>query len=888
MIGFSISRYVVESKLGEGGMGVVYKAHDPQLARAVAIKVLPPEMIADPERKRRFVQEARAASALNHPNIVTVHDIGADGDRDYIVMEYLAGSTLDRRIPATGLPAREALRYAVAIADALAAAHQAGIVHRDLKPSNVLITDDGRVKVLDFGLAKLLESHESSESAATVANTDRGIVVGTTNYMSPEQADGRALDGRSDIFSFGSVMYEMVTGRVAFDADSRLAALGKIVNEDPPPPRVVNGSVPAEVERIVLRCLRKDPARRFQTMADLKVALEDLVIESGSAAAAGPSPPSVWHRWRWAAAALLPIAIGAVYFATRSAPQRTGDAPRAVPLISLSGVVRHPALSPDGNHVAFSWNGAGQDNPDIYVQQVGAGSPLRLTTDPGNDHSPAWSPDGRAIAFLRRKSDAPAHELRLVPPLGGPERKIADLRPFAALYRPITLTWCPDASCIVVTDGQGEGKPDALFAFPLEGGERRQLTFPPQNAVLDTDPAIAFDGSAIVFRRDLTPFTGEMYRIGLGSAFAAAGTPVRLTDVTVSGARPVWMPDNRRIVFAARGALWTLDAFSGGPPARLPFVGQEGSMPALARAASGSARLVYVRSSVDTNIWRIDTTAAGVPPAGPPRTAISSTRTDHLAMLSPDGKRLAFFSSRSGEFELWVADIDGANATQLTSLKSLPGFPRWSPDGESITFHSDPEGHPDVLTIRAAGGRFRIVTQGPLAGGYPSFSRDGRWIYYAGPNADGQIRIWKIPPAGGTPIQVTETLGAVTLESYDGRDLYYLEAGERPSAIFRMPTGGNTAPVKVADGVVNANIDLAERGLYYIDRAATAAAFVNDRPAGEARLRYYDFATGQITTVVPDLGRITTGLTVSRDGRTIFFSRIDSAADEVMVIDDFR
>ncbi len=888
MIGVSIGRYVVESKLGEGGMGVVYKARDTQLERTVAIKVLPPAVVADADRKRRFVQEARAASALNHPNIVTIHDIGTDEGRDFIVMEYLAGGTLDHRLPPTGVTAKQALQYGVAIADALAAAHQVGIIHRDLKPSNVLVTDDGRIKVLDFGLAKLLEPDGSSEQATTVAGTQPGLIMGTAGYMSPEQADGRRLDARSDVFSFGSVLYEMATGRPAFSGESPLAALGKVVREEPLAPRQLNPSIPVDFEKVILRCLRKDPGRRFQTMADLKVALEDLVIESGTVAQAQAPRLRGWGRWTWAAAALLSIAVAAVYIATRERLAPHDDTQRPMPLTSLSGTVRHPTLSPDGEYVAFTWNGANQDNPDIYVQQIGSGSPLRLTTDPANDHSPAWSPDGRAIAFLRRRDDSPVHEVRWVPPLGGPERKIADIHPYGILYRPLTLGWCPDTSCVVVTDTQGDGKPDALFALPIDGGERRQITFPNTPVMLDTDPALSSDGRSLVFRRDLTPFTGEMYRLALSGNLGATGTPTRLTDVTISSTRPAWMPDGRHIVFAARGGLWRMDAFGDVPPERLPFAGQDGAMPTVV-GRGGGTRMVYVRSTVDTNIWRLDTVAPGGPATAPPRTAIASTRTDHLPMLSPDGHRAAFFSGRSGEFELWTAELDGSNAIQLTNLRSLPGFPRWSPDGETITFHSDPEGHPDVLTIAAAGGKPRIVIEGPLIGGFPSFSRDGQWIFFAGPRRGegpaGQLPVWKIHPAGGAPLQVTPDTGAVSVETYDGRDLYFLEAGERPSALLRIPTSGGEAPTKVLDGVINASFDVCEQGIYYLDRAATSGAGdAKDRPAGEARLRYYDFGTRRSTTVLGELGRISAGVTTSRDCRTILFARVDSAADELLLV----
>ena len=269
-------------------MGEVYKARDSRLNRSVAIKVLPPDKTSDSDRKRRFVQEARAASALNHPNIITIYDIGREDGIDFVVMEYVAGKTLDRLIPRRGLKLNEVLKYSIQIADGLAKAHSAGIIHRDLKPGNVMVTDEGLVKVLDFGLAKLTErqnvAQENDSAASTREVTEPGIVMGTVSYMSPEQAEGKGVDARSDIFSFGSLLYEMVTGQSAFHGDSTASTLAAILNQEPKPISKLVPGIPSDLEKIISRCLRKDRERRFQHMDDLKVALQELKEESASGA----------------------------------------------------------------------------------------------------------------------------------------------------------------------------------------------------------------------------------------------------------------------------------------------------------------------------------------------------------------------------------------------------------------------------------------------------------------------------------------------------------------------------------------------------------------------------------------------------------------------------
>jgi len=322
----TISHYELLEKLGEGGMGTVYKARDPRLGRFIAIKLLPPAFVSDPGRRARFVQEAKAASALNHPNIICVYDIQAEGDEPFIAMEYVDGTPLDRMIRKRALAPAEAAKIGVQTADALAAAHSAGIVHRDLKPANIVVTAQGRAKVLDFGVAKLLSHEKLGEEETTKSvglRTEEGTVVGTAAYMSPEQAQGKPLDGRSDIFSFGAVLYEMVTGRRAFSGDNTVSTLAAVLNHEPRPASEISPEVSRDLERIIARCLRKDPARRFQHMDDLRVALQEVKEESDSAGAS-VVPATARRSRRFVQTAIVTAVLvataAALWYAFRARP----------------------------------------------------------------------------------------------------------------------------------------------------------------------------------------------------------------------------------------------------------------------------------------------------------------------------------------------------------------------------------------------------------------------------------------------------------------------------------------------------------------------------------------------------------------------------------------
>ena len=422
MTGRVLSHFEVLEKLGEGGMGVVYKARDTKLDRLVALKVLPTDRVDDPERLRRFVLEAKSASALNHPNIITIYDIDSADGVTFIAMEYVKGKTLEQYLRARG-GLTEILKYAAQMAGALAAAHVAGILHRDLKPGNVMVTDAGLVKVLDFGLAKLLEQTTSGEQSATATlveggETGEGRVVGTVGYMSPEQAEGKKLDARSDIFSFGSVLYEMVSGRRAFQGDTPMSTLSMVLRGEPKAVSEIATTTPRELERIIQRCLRKDPAKRFQHMDDLKVAIEEIREESESGKLeAGVAAPlkRAWGHWAWAGMLVIGIVAGWVIWRGREAGGHVPVAGVPVRLTADSGLTRDPAYWPEGKLVAYASDRAG-NHLDIWVQQLQGGEARRLTTNEADDSQPTFSPDGSKIAF---RSERNGGGIYVIPAFGG-------------------------------------------------------------------------------------------------------------------------------------------------------------------------------------------------------------------------------------------------------------------------------------------------------------------------------------------------------------------------------------------------------------------------------------------------------------------------------------
>jgi len=867
--GATLGPYEILSLIGAGGMGEVYRARDSRLGREVAIKVLPHDRVADEARRQRFIQEAKAASALNHPHIITIHEIEFANGIDFLVMEYVRGKSLDAVIPRQGMRLAEALRIAIAVADAVECAHRHKIVHRDLKPANVMIGTDGAVKVLDFGLAKLLSDDESDRDAMTrtvdPAITRRGAIVGTLAYMSPEQASGEAADARSDVFSFGVMLYEMVTGERAFVGKTPTDTLAAVLRAQPKSPIELVPTLPHELERLILRCLRREPERRFQHMVDVKVDLQEIKEESDS----GVAPPPLVPRGRWGAAVaigvLAVVVTGAGAWLLKRSPAVVPPLMRAVPLTSMTGHAMWPAFSPDGQQVAFAWQPEGHDNFDIYIKLVGLEDVRRLTADPANDDSPSWSRDGRQIAFARSGT------IHLVSPIGGGERKLSDF----AVGAPIA--WSPDGRYVAAggDDWPGHaGVRRGIYLIPAAGGAPRLITPTGEDG---HGPAFSLDGRRLAYSScKETSYTDCALRlVDLDTEFIPTGPSRALTPQAPFMTWGIaWSHDGGSVIYGALDAgvtsLWRVRVDEDRPPERIEFGGGDAAWPAI--APSGD-RLAFSRNLDAHAPYRFE-------PGRPSRPMLTSSLFEGNLDFSPDGQRIAYCAEAGGAVEVWTAKVDGATPQQLTHG---PGrwqcSPRWSPKGERVVFDSEAaDGRWHIWSISADGGTARQETRDEGSQNVPSWSRDGQWIYYS---SDGNV--FRIHVTDGRKQRLTSEGGVfVALESADGRNLLY----NHDRGLLSVPlTGGSSR--QIAPCVVGWAVASTSRGIYYAACSGEESGWGGSNPA----LHLVNAATGE-DRVLGTLEKFSSfglfGMAVSPDGRDIVYDRLLREGHDLMLIENFR
>jgi eukaryotic-like serine/threonine-protein kinase len=907
--GTRLGVYRIETLVGAGGMGEVYRARDTKLQRDVAIKALPEAFARDTERLARFEREARTLASLNHPNIAQIYGFEESDAIKALVMELVEGPTLSDRIAQGAVPLDEAVRIASQIADALEAAHDRGIIHRDLKSANVKLRRDGTVKVLDFGLATRPSGTDARDLHVDLLTgtglTAHGAILGTVGYMSPEQAAGRPAVFASDQFSFGVILFELLTGRRPFARDTSVETLSAIIRDDPPPIETINPAVPDSLQRLVERCLAKQPQDRYtdtrQIVVELgRIRLREVRPEDTRTGHALSIPPAAHVRpgpptWRRAATGLALVAVVMAFIAFWYASRRDAPLPsemrlEAVPLTSYTGSETDPTLSPDGSQVAFTWDGENRDNHDIYVKAIGSAQPLQLTSDRAQDGSPAWSPDGTRIAFLRDKPGG-GSEVRVIPPTGGSDALLSEIQGGAH----DGLSWAPDGQSLAVVDRLSPGEHLGIFVLDVGSGTKRRLA-PPPLRIGDLLPAFSPDGRTVAFNRtDPVPFLLTVPAVG--------GEPTKLVPTRFPRGRLAWMPGGKEILFAAvpvaeNGAqprpatngratpsLWRVVV--DGKQAR-PLTGSENAV----HVAVAGNRLVYSQHTTDLDIWRLDLRPTAATGDAPTRFS-PSTKLDANPQFSPDGERVAFTSDRSGERAIWVADRDGRYPRKLTSFgkDTSAACPRWSPDGKTIAFDVGWAGidQKDIYVVSADGGPVKQVTTSPAYEVLPSWSRDGRWIYFHSNRNSSvqQTQVWKVPSSGeesGNARQVTRGGGGAPIESTNGRYVYFARGGgfQMPTSIWRIPVEGGDEEV-VIEGLQTGSWELTDEGIYFVDQDSSSSGTrwvvrfrgFDQRHATEvARLRLPPFLGGP-------------AISVSRDGRWLLSTQRQEDSD-LMLVESFR
>ena len=786
--GARLGPYEVTGRIGAGGMGEVYRARDSRLGRDVAIKILPEELSSDPDRRSRFEQEARSASALNHPNIVTVHDIGTSDSTIYIAMELVEGRTVRELLVEGPLTTKKVLSIGAQTADGLARAHSAGIVHRDLKPENLMVTREGFVKILDFGLAKLVAPiDEGGSELATMGaapGTQPGIVLGTVGYMSPEQASGATADFRSDQFALGAILYEMATGKRAFSRGTAVETLSAIIRDDPEPIGRVNPSAPAPLRWIVESCLQKDADERYASTRDLardlrhaQERLSDLSQQSVAQTVRRRRPTFAWIP---ALLGLIALMIGADLFLRLRRPSPNPPASNLRRLTFGPGLEDEPAWSPDGKFLAYTTDERG--NADVVVQPLAGGEPLKIAGSDADEAQPAWSPDGSKIAFVSAQDRGGrlhhvlaagaltallagrGGDVFVVPALGGSAAKLVENGYFPA--------WSPDGKKIVFSSERA-GKWD-LWVVSSEGGTPQRLT---DDTSIDYQPTWSPDGEWIAYG------SGTAAKFDLRVVPAGGGAPVKIDSGTTWVLRPAWSSDSGFLLYSGERegivSVWRMP-FSEGKPSGSPARVTVGPGADVAPALDRTGRIAFTTVGGAPDLWEWSLSSGSL------RQVTSDTGMESSARLSPDGKSMLFASDRTGTRAFWTLDFANRTPTRVTTgtLQNF-SFARWSPDGRRILFE-----RAGRMWIQPVGGLTASDAGSPGLTG--TWSPDGSRIAFStGPDFLRQ-EIFVMPAAGGKPRALTSWGGYSTWPSWspDGSQLVYQLERAGARHLWLVPSDG--------------------------------------------------------------------------------------------------
>jgi Tol biopolymer transport system component len=876
--GTRLGPYEVIGPLGAGGMGEVYRARDPRLAREVAIKVLPAGVASDPERLKRFEREARSASSLNHPNIVTIYDIGESEGVSFIAMELVGGASLRAHLESKALPVREILRIGTQIAEGLARAHASGIVHRDLKPENVMVTEDGHVKILDFGLAKLIQAEpgEAATAAATVSDaTQEGLVLGTVGYMSPEQATGKALDYRSDQFSLGSILYEMATGKRAFLRASKPQTLAAIIQDEPEPIAGLNPKVPAPLRWIVERCLTKEGRNRYASTEDLArdlATVRDRLSEATSASALALRPMPARRRWLIPAAlaAALLLALGVMGWRLRSRDYFWTSplaGARFTRFTDWEGAETDAAISRDGKFVAFIADRAGQ--LDTWVGQVGGGTFLNLSmgkmarnnTNMGTTRGVGFSGDGAHVWTQVQTQRVGPTELWLTPTIGGAARLL--------LSKGVEATWSPDGNQIAFFYPPG----DAIFVADKNGNNPTQILADKKgfhNHYLNWSP----DGRFIYFVRGVPPDDMDVWRIP-----PSGGEPERLTKHHGRVSHPALL-DPRTLVYCARREDGGWGLYEMDVERRIPHAVTSGLEEYTSVSASADGRrLAATVSNPVRNLWTLPITDRVVDEADSSRFDLPSVRAS-APRYGPD--YILYLSSRGGAQGLWKWK-DGSEAELWKGSDGALSFaPAVSADGSQIAFVAHVDGQRRLFVMSSEGMNVHRIGESLDIADVPSWSPDGKWIAAVVREDEGRSRpLVRIPTEGGSPVRLVEGNTSDPVWSPDGRLILYSEGRGGGSILHGVTPDKQPVPLpEIA-------VPYAGNRFRFMPDGKSAVLLlhrIGQAVVQPAAYHLLDVATGRLRRLTNSRQDfLVKSFDVSPDGKTILFDRYRENADIVLI-----
>jgi serine/threonine protein kinase/Tol biopolymer transport system component len=918
LIGKKVSHYRVLEILGGGGMGIVYKAEDIKLGRRVALKFLPEELAKQPDALKRFEREARSASALNHRNICTIYALDEHDGQPFIVMELLEGETL-RDLISTSDHKPSELRMlvdvAIQISAGLEAAHQQGIIHRDIKPSNIFITRRGEAKILDFGVAKLLALDEVMEpevSAIAIDSTQHsrdseprsvfltrtGMALGTDGYMSPEQIRGERVDARTDLFSFGLVLYEMATRERAFSGETAVVLRDAILHSTPSPVQELNPAIPLSLQEIIAKALQKELTLRYQSASEMRAEITSLAraLAAGTEDSDRSNPPTalpttpsgdqqqVYSRQASTSSRFRPIPLvlsGCLVVITAAATWwgwhtwTRRNQPHAVahsktfPLGTFRGWVDNFTFSPDDRQIAFTWEGPNLAKREIYVEVIGGERPLQIThTKSGQVSGIDWSPDGRLIAFTRC-GDEDRGKIYTVSPLGGPEQERTDV---ACTYGYQTAVWTPDSSALLLNDQCVPDGPMDVVVYTLATGKKRCLATPDATGLDLTDVTLSWDGRTVAYLESGTLGKGEIYVVPF-----TGGTPRQLTHEGRSQSGMYFSRDDKYIDFNSdrtghNGITRWRVPVQGGMIEPEPVVTRDGYL------SRDGRLLAYTEGGGEEGaIWRANL-------SGPSGKVLSKTKIVSGGSWgpqdSPDGRFVIYTSPRSGGANIWKSDADGANPTQLTTFGGgINGDGRWSPDAKWITLDRRQGPRSQIFMIDSEGRNPHAITEGAFDNNVSSWSRDGESIYFSS-NRTGRWELWKHNLESKAEVQVTQHGGFLAYESYDGKELYYSKFFS--SGIWQMPVTGGPEQ-QIVDGLQTwywGSWDVTKTGLYFLNADASP------RPT----IMFYDFRTRKTSAVFQPDGQIVPHndtLCASQDGRTVFYAQRNQNST-VVLMQDFQ